>query len=234
MFTFKSNWKFPCFWILQVSKLTVSGKNNRVLTFYKDGERGLVITNRKPVKDMKIDEVNIKQQIENQDRIIEVLKEKLDQTEMKLSETVKAFHDQEFENKKLIEENHANLHKIQQLEKYHNECISQKSDIEFERAQLLQYKLKSESQNNETIPKYNENNEISCDTELNIIIEQNHTIISLKDQIQSQMNTLSGMNEIISMLRKILDNLRQRIKADDNVELITKMECLKKGRPFLN
>ena len=136
---------------IQESKLTVSGKNNRVLTFFKDGERGLVITNRKPEKDFKIDEVNIKQQIENQDKIIEVLKEKLGQTEMKLSETVKAFHDQEFENKKLIEENHANLLKIQQLEKYQTECISQKSDIEIERDQLLQYKLKSESQNNETI-----------------------------------------------------------------------------------
>ena len=124
-----------------------------MLTIFQDGERGLVITNRKPERDLKIDEVNIKQQIENQDKIIEVLKEKLGQTEMKLSETVKAFHDQEFENKKLIEENHANLHKIQQLEKYQNECISQKSDIEIERDQLLQYKLKSESQDNETIPK---------------------------------------------------------------------------------
>ena len=36
------------------------------------------------------------------------------------------------------------------------------------------------------------------------------------------------MNEIIRMLNKILNNLRQRIKADDNMQLITKLQCLKK------
>ena len=30
------------------------------------------------------------------------------------------------------------------------------------------------------------------------------------------------------MLNKILNNLRQRIKADDNIQLITKLQCLKK------
>ena len=30
------------------------------------------------------------------------------------------------------------------------------------------------------------------------------------------------------MLNKILNNLRQRIKADDNMQLITKLQCLKK------
>ena len=42
------------------------------------------------------------------------------------------------------------------------------------------------------------------------------------------MSTLSKLNEIVRMLNKILNNLRQRIKADDNIQLITKLQCLKK------
>ena len=30
------------------------------------------------------------------------------------------------------------------------------------------------------------------------------------------------------MLNKVLNNLRQRIKADDNMQLISKLQCLKK------
>ena len=42
------------------------------------------------------------------------------------------------------------------------------------------------------------------------------------------MTTLSDMNDVISMLRRILDNLRQQIKTDDHKKLMARLQALKK------
>ena len=42
------------------------------------------------------------------------------------------------------------------------------------------------------------------------------------------MTTLSDMNDVISMLRRILNNLRQQIKTDDHKKLMARLQALKK------
>ena len=71
--------------------------------------------------------------MENQDKIIEVLKEKLEQTEMKLSNAVQDYNDKDIECKKLATERDAHLETIEQIR---NTCKIEKEKFIIEKNNL--------------------------------------------------------------------------------------------------
>ena len=162
-----------------------------------DGERTLVITSRKlDQKDLEhesLDEEALAQKVDNQDMIIELLKQKLDETERKLVKSNEAFVIKESEHAKLLEVTKVQEDKIAQLEKVVNECQAEKASIESMKdaygLETVQCKNDLSRMNNSFAQDYVQVND--CLRDDIKIKEQNKTIISMKDQITNQVRTFT-------------------------------------------
>ena len=161
-----------------------------------DGERTLVITSRKlDQKDLEhesLDEEALAQKVDNQDMIIELLKQKLDETERKLVKSNEALVIKESEHAKLLDVTKVQEDKIAHLEKVVNECQAEKASIESMKDAygLETAQCKNDlSRMNSSFAQDHVVQADDCVKDGIKIKEQNKTILSMKEQISNQVRT---------------------------------------------
>ena len=161
-----------------------------------DGERTLVITSRKlDQKDLdheSLDQEALVRKVDNQDMIIELLKQKLDETERKLVKSNEALVKKESEHTKLLDVTKAQEDKIAHLEEVLNECQAEKASIESMKEayglETSQCKNDLSRMNNSFPQGYGQADD--CIKDDIKIKEQNQTINSMKQQISNQVRIL--------------------------------------------
>ena len=142
--------------------------------------------------------------MENQDKIIEVLKEKLDQTETKLSITVQDYNDMDIEYKKLIIERDAHLESIQLVR---NTCNIEKEKL--------------------IVEKNNLENKLNNDCRM--LVQQNDTN---NDFIQSEVKSSPGNNNNnivadVDHIENDQDTKKETVlQCDDKIQMLTKEQNL--------
>ena len=141
--------------------------------------------------------------MENQDKIIEVLKEKLDQTETKLSITVQDYNDMNIEYNKVIIERDAHLESIQQVR---NTCNIEKEKLIVEKNNL-ENKLNNDCR---MLVQQNDTNNDFVQSEVKSSPANNNNVVADVDHIENDQDT---KKETV-------------LQCDDKIQMLTKEQNL--------